>query len=95
MSNANVVNTFLYATSDFSEQADRGWVAADSFSFGVEREMKESGEKMNDDHLWLDSSAADEASPGVAGGSSRDEWSSGLGGIDVHMVVSEGLDDLV
>ena len=33
MLNANVVNTFLYSTSDFSEQADGGWVAADSFSF--------------------------------------------------------------
>jgi len=92
MSNANVVNTFLYTTSSFSEPAD-GWVVADSFSFGVEREMKESGEKINDDNLWLDSFAADEA--GIAGGSSRDEWTSGLGGLDVHMVVFEGLDDLV
>jgi hypothetical protein len=92
MSNANVVNTFLYTTS---EQADGGWVVADSFSFGVEREMKESGEKMNDDDLWLDSFAADEASAGIAGGVSRDEWSSSLGSIDVHMTVFEGLGDLV
>ena len=92
MLNANVVNTFLYSTSAVSEQADGGWVAADSFSFGVEREMKESGEKMNDDNLRLDSFAADEASPGIASGASRDEWTSGLGGVDVHMVVFEGLD---
>ena len=54
--------------------------------------MKESGEKMNDDNLRLNSFAADEASPGIASGASRDEWTSGLGGVDVHMVVFEGLD---
>ena len=67
----SVVKTYLCPTEGRAVQADGSWFVADSFGFGVEREMKESGEKMGDGrsyvtgHFALDLDGADGSAAGL------------------------------